>query len=99
MPTELFTRSGVCAEYQQLLANCQEALASLQQHAALLSRSAPVRHKAAAELKRLQSHYTRACASLEHHEHACPNCQYVAKIAGLDFESMSSALDCYRRSA
>jgi hypothetical protein len=99
MPTELFTRSGVCSEYQQLLANCQKALASLQHHAALLSRSAPLRHKAAAELKRLQSRYTRACASLENHEHACPNCQYVAKIAGLDFESLSSALDYYRRSA
>jgi hypothetical protein len=36
---------------------------------------------------------------LDRHEHSCPDCQYVSKIAGLDFECMSSALSSYRRSA
>ena len=97
MKTGISARSGVCEEYQGLLSNCQKALTSWQQQTAVLSRHTFVSHKATAELKRLQSQYTRACASLEQHEQECPNCQFVSKIAGLDFESMSSALDFYRR--
>jgi hypothetical protein len=97
--TEISTRSGVCPEYQRLLSACQTALASWQQQTALISRNTVLGHRAAAEMKRLQSVYKRAYLCLERHEHSCPNCQYVAKIAGLDFESMSSALTFYRRSA
>lgn len=90
---------GVCPEYQRLLNQCQEALSSWQQRAAFIARNSRVGHKATAELKRLQSGYKRAYVLLDRHEHGCPDCQYVSKIAGLDFESMASALDLYRRSA
>ena len=99
MPTEVSARSGVCQEYQQLLSNCQRALASWQQQSACVSRHIFSRQKAGPELKRRQSEYMRAYASLEQHERDCPHCQFVSKIAGLDFESMSSALDFYRRSS
>jgi hypothetical protein len=97
MTAEVSARSGVCLEYQRLLSSCQKSLASWQQQTALIARHAPVGHQAAAELKRLRNQYTRAYAALEDHEHVCPNCQFVSKISGLDFECMSSALDSYRR--
>jgi len=45
------------------------------------------------ELKRLQEDYARSYSILENHEQACQMCQYVSKIGGLDFESLSSALN------
>ena len=90
---------GVCPEYQRLLNECQEALFSWQQRAALIARNTQVGPKATAEVRRLQSNYRRAYALLDRHEHACADCQYVSKISGLDFECMSSALDLTRRSA
>jgi len=90
---------GVCPEYQRLLNKCQDALFSWQQHAALISRNTRMGQKVTADLRRLESTYKRAYAELERHEHACPDCQYVSNVGGLDFESMSSALTYYRRSA
>jgi hypothetical protein len=99
MPTEISTRYGVCLEYQRLLSDCQKALAAWQQQGAFISHNTVLGHQVARELKRLKSQYSRAYTTLENHEHSCPNCQYVSKIAGLDFESMSNALDFYRRTA
>ena len=90
---------GVCPEYQKLLSECQEALSSWQQRAALIARNSRVGPKATAELRRLQSNYKRAYTLLDRHEHGCADCQYVAKISGLDFECMSSALGLSRSSA
>lgn len=97
MTAEVSARSGVCLEYQRLLTTCQKSLACWQQQTALMARHARTGQRAAVELKRLRSQYSRACAELENHEHLCPNCQFVSKIAGLDFESMFSALDSHRR--
>ena len=99
MPTEISTRSGVCLEYQRLLGDCQKALVAWQQQTAFISHNAVLGHRVARELKRLKFQYSRAYATLESHENSCPNCQYVSKIAGLDFESMSNALDFYRHTA
>jgi hypothetical protein len=92
-------RRGVCLEYQLLLARCQKALVSWQQRRTLLDRAAFAAESPAAALKHLQANYARAYARLENHEHSCQTCQYISKIGGLDFESMSSALDEYRRTA
>ena len=96
--TEASAGPGVCPEYQRLLSICQEALSSWQQRTTLISKNTRIGQKAAAELKHLQAYYRRTHALLDRHEHSCPDCQYVSKIAGLDFECMSSALDLYRRS-
>lgn len=98
MTAEVSVQSGVCLEYQRLLATCQLSLTLWQHQRALLAGHAIPSQRGAAELKRLRSQYARACAELESHEHVCPNCQFVSKIAGLDFECMSSALDWNRRS-
>jgi len=45
------------------------------------------------EVARLQEEYSRAYAMLENHERHCQECQYIAKVGGMDFESMANALD------
>lgn len=50
-----------------------------------------------AAIRRLQANYASAYAELERHEHSCRTCQYIAKIAGMDFESLTDALMQYRQ--
>jgi len=87
---------GQCPEYQLLLEKCQNALVSWQQRRTIVAHASMAGRTAAVELKRLQDNYARAYALLDTHEHSCRTCQYVSKIGGLDFDSMSSALDHYR---
>ncbi len=91
MSTAVAPRLSVCPEYQQLLDSCQKSLAIWQQriHA---ERGLLFSAEARSELKRLQEKYKRACAQLEKHEQFCQTCQYIAKVGGLDFESLTSAL-------
>lgn len=88
---------AVCREYQRLLEECQKALVHWQQRRTMIERSALADKRAAGELKRLQANYANVYMLLENHERTCQTCQYIAKIAGLDFESMASALDHNRQ--
>jgi hypothetical protein len=97
MPTEVMSQTAVCPEYQLLLETCQRALATWQRQTTLASRLSFAGRHAGGDLKRLQAKYAQAYTVLEHHEQSCRTCQYVSKIVGLDFESMSSALNRYRR--
>jgi hypothetical protein len=90
---------GSCPEYQRLLESCQRALVGWQQQRTLAQRTSFAGHRASEELKRLQANYAQAYALLESHEQTCRICQYVSKIGGLDFESMSSALNEWRRAS
>ena len=87
---------AACPEYQMLLEKCQKALVSWQQRRSLVAQASLAGRSAAVELRRLQNNYARAYAVLDGHEHSCRTCQYISKIAGLDFDSMSSALSDYR---
>jgi hypothetical protein len=88
---------ATCPEYQLLLEKCQSALHSWQQRRSVVAHASLHGVSTAAELRRLQENYARACAVLDGHEHSCRTCQYISKIGGLDFESMTSALHQYRR--
>jgi len=90
-------RLEVCREYQLLLQQCQQTLATWQQSRTLAARSPLFAPGGAAELQRLQLEYKNAYARLESHERSCSMCQYISKIGGLDFESMSDALSHYRQ--
>jgi len=87
---------GTCPEYQLLLEKCRKALVSWQQRRSLATHAALNGGSATAELKRLQENYARAYAVLDGHEHSCRTCQYISKIGGLDFDSMSNALNLRR---
>jgi hypothetical protein len=97
MSTATAPRIGVCTEYQRLLDSCQKALAVWQQQRSLAVRHPLATPRMRGQLKRLQAEYARACALLETHERACVSCQYISKVGGLDFESLSSALHQQRR--
>jgi hypothetical protein len=90
-------RTGACPEYQYLLDSCQRALSTWQRRRTHTEQTPFPGPRAIEELKSLQANYTRAYTLLELHEHSCASCQYVSKIGGLDFESMSTALNHYRR--
>lgn len=85
-------RLEVCPEYQVLLRQCQQVLANWQQKRTFAARSPLGIARATAELQRLQADYAQAYTQLETHERSCSTCQYISKIGGLDFESMSDAL-------
>jgi len=87
---------GACPEYQLLLEKCRKALVSWQQRRSIVASAALAGRSVVLELKRLQENYARACALLDGHEHSCRTCQYISKIGGLDFDSMSTALSQYR---
>ncbi|MGC2764596.1 MAG: hypothetical protein WB607_03745 [Candidatus Acidiferrum sp.] len=97
MSTVTGPRVGLCVEYQHLLDSCQKALATWQQYRSAVERQSMVNSRVRGQLKRLQGQYSRAYAMLETHERICVHCQYISKVGGLDFESLSSALDLHRR--
>ena len=84
--------AGACREYQGLLDSCQRSLAAWQQRRSLAQRDPLVSQRLRAQLQRLQEEYVRAYALLESHEKFCQTCQYISKVGGLDFESLSNAL-------
>ena len=86
-------RLVVCSEYQRLLQSCQKSLAAWQQQQTLLQRDSVNALRSRDELSRLQAEYERAYTSLENHEQHCQECQYISKVGGMDFESMSNALN------
>ena len=88
---------GVCPEYQHFLDQCQKALVSWQQYRTLVGHAPLADRAAIAAIKRLQANYATAYTELERHEHSCRTCQYIAKIAGVDFESLTDALTQYRQ--
>jgi hypothetical protein len=92
MSTAVAPRIGVCSEYQRLLHSCQIALSAWQQRQSVVGKDPIAAPKLRPQLKRLQDQYARASAQLESHEQFCQTCQYIAKVGGLDFESMASAL-------
>jgi len=97
MTTAVAPQVVVCPQYQLLLNQCQKALAAWQQYRTHAERASSSTKNIALQLHRLQENYAGAHAQLESHERSCGTCQYVAKIAGLDFESMANALN--RRSS
>jgi hypothetical protein len=90
---------AVCPQYRLLLDQCQKALVAWQQQRTRVERASFIDKRLARDLIQLRQNYARAHAQVDSHEQSCATCQYVAKIAGLDFESMSSALNRKSRSS
>jgi hypothetical protein len=92
MSSVLASRIAVCPEYQHLLHSCQKALAAWQQRQTVTQRDS-FSERNAREMQQLQREYAGSYAQLESHERSCQTCQYISKVGGLDFESMSNALN------
>jgi hypothetical protein len=97
MSAAMAPRLGLCIEYQRLLDACQKSLAAWQECKCLADRNSLASPRLRGRLKRLQADYARVHAMLETHERVCLGCQYLSKVGGLDFESLSSAMGQQRR--
>ena len=86
----------VCSDYENLLQECRGALETWQRRRTQLYRDSVNSRSMSAELEQLQGTYVRTDALLERHEQSCQRCQYVSKIGGLDFESMSHAMKAHK---
>jgi hypothetical protein len=76
--------TAICAEYEQLLLNCQNALEIWTERREEAWRSGLRGKELGAELLRLQADFARAYTFLQNHTRICPLCQFASKIAELD---------------
>lgn len=99
MATQVSPRTPVCPDYENLLQECRGALEVWQRRRTQLYRDSRNVRNMSMELEQLQGKYVKTYALLEKHEQSCQRCQYVSKIGGLDFESMSHAVMAYKSAA
>ena len=99
MTVPVLPHSAVCPDYENLLQDCREALETWQRRRTQLYREHVSGRSMSIELEQLQGTYVKTYALLERHEQSCQRCQYVSKIGGLDFESMSHAVKAHKAAA
>jgi hypothetical protein len=99
MTTSVSPQTAVCPDYEHLLQECRGALETWQRRRTELYRNAVNSRKMSIELEQLQGAYVKTYSLLEKHEQACQLCQYISKIGGLDFESMSHAVLAHKAAA
>jgi hypothetical protein len=99
MTTPVSPQTAVCPDYEHLLQECRGALETWQRRRTELYRNAVNSRKLSMELEQLQGAYVKTYSLLEKHEQACQLCQYISKIGGLDFESMSHAVLAHKAAA
>lgn len=96
MTSAVSPQTGTCPEYERLLQECRTALEIWQRRRVQLYRDGVKSRKMSIELEQLQAKYVKSYARWERHEQSCQLCQYVSKIGGLDFESMSHAVMAHK---
>src|SRR6266404_9645743 len=95
MNNQISVETALCAEHQMLLAECQRALESWNEHRAEFCQFRFIEREAGDELLRLQAKYARAYTMLQNHERNCPLCQFVSRIEERDSENSSDTLSDY----
>jgi len=99
MTVTVLPHSADCPDYENLLQECRGALETWQRRGTQLYRDNVRGRSMSIELEQLQGKYVKTYALLERHEQSCQRCQYVSKIGGLDFESMSHAVKAHKAAA
>src|SRR6266436_2006879 len=84
MNTVISVETAICSEHQRLLAECERALETWNEHRAEYCKSHPITKKAGDELLRLQANYARAYTVLTRHEHNCSLCQWASRASEHD---------------
>jgi len=95
MNNQVSFESAICTEHQTLLAECQRALETWNEHRAEFCEFRFVRREAGDELLRLQARCVRARTELQHHERNCSLCQPASRTRGCDSENSLKALPHY----
>jgi hypothetical protein len=99
MTVPVLPHAAVCPDYENLLQGCRGALETWQRRRTQLYRDNVNSKSMSIELEQLQRTYVKTYALLERHEQSCQRCQYVSKIGGLDFESMSRVVKAHKAAA
>jgi hypothetical protein len=96
MNNQISVETALCAEHQMLLAECQRALETWNEHRAEFCQFRFIERETGDELLRLQAKYARAYTLLRNHERKCPLCQLGSRMEGHDSENNSDALSDYK---
>src|SRR5260370_35991137 len=91
MNTQLSVETAVCTEQERLLAECERALETWNEHRAEFCVSRLSGKAAGGELVRLQAKYARAYTVLQRHAHTCLLCRLESGADGLGSENSSEA--------
>ncbi len=89
MNTVISVETAICSEHQRLLAECERALETWNEHRTEFCKSYPITKRAGDELLRLQANYARAYTVLTRHEHNCSLCQWGSRSGEHGFENSS----------
>jgi hypothetical protein len=91
MNNQISVETELCAEHQRLLAECQRALETWNEHRAEFCQFRFIEREAGHELLRLQAKYARAYTLLQNHERNYPLCQLASRMEQRDSENNSAA--------
>ena len=90
MSQEVSFKTAVCSDYEQLLYDCQNALELWRRRRDEAARANLSGKQIGDELQKLQAKYAKAYSALNRHDKECELCQFVCKIGGRHFQTVSS---------
>src|SRR4249920_3062347 len=90
MSQEVSFKTAVCTEYDELLHNCQDALEIWRRRRDEAARGNLTGKQIGDELQKLQANYAKAYAALNRHDKECELCQFVSRIGGGHFSTLSN---------
>ena len=73
-------KTAACAEYEQLLKQCQQALILLHERREQVRQDRLTGVEVGRELLTLQARYAKAYSALLKHSKSCDRCQFVCKL-------------------
>ena len=95
MNHQISVETPLCTEHCVLLAECQRALETWNEHRAEFCQFRFVGREAGDELLRLQAKYARAYTVLQNHERNYSLCQVASRMEGRDSEKSSDTIADY----
>ena len=81
MKNVFFFKIAACAQYEQLLKQCQQALIVLHERREQVRQDRLSGVEVGRELLTLQARYAKAYAALLKHSKSCDHCQFGSKLA------------------
>jgi len=92
MSQEVSFKTAVCTEYDELLHDCQHALEIWRRRRDEAARGNLTGKQIGDELQRLQANYAKTYSALNNHDKECELCQFVSRIGGRHFATLSSEI-------
>jgi hypothetical protein len=87
-----FLEISVCAEYDKLLKNCQQAFEALHSRREEVNRAQLTGIEVGRELLSLQAHFAKSYSLLRQHAKSCPRCRLFLPSRGRSSSRQSNAI-------